>query len=118
MPSRQSARQVKDPTSHAVRNTAARGARTRVNDDMRPASALFKSGVARDAVLRRIIDHASTATSSSSPGRARNDLRPGLRGLLVERYLVIHRVLEERGGIVAIVHGSRDVGALFPTEAT
>jgi toxin ParE1/3/4 len=47
-------------------------------------------------------------------GRARDELRPGLRSLPVERYLVIYRVLEDAVEVVAVVHGSRDIEALFP----
>lgn len=46
-------------------------------------------------------------------GRSRDDLRPGLRGLPVERYLVIYRVLEDVVEIVSVVHASRDADALF-----
>lgn len=46
-------------------------------------------------------------------GRARNDLRPGLRTFPVERYLVIYRVLDDAVEIVSVVHGSRDAEVLF-----
>lgn len=45
-------------------------------------------------------------------GRARDDLRPGLRSLAVDRYVVIYRLPGDVVEIVAIVHGSRDVAAL------
>lgn len=45
-------------------------------------------------------------------GRVRNDLRPGLRSLPVDRYVVIYRVLGDAVEIVTIVHGSRDVDSL------
>ena len=45
-------------------------------------------------------------------GRVRDDLRPGLRSLAVDRYVVIYRVLGDMVEIVTIVHGSRDVDAL------
>jgi toxin ParE1/3/4 len=46
-------------------------------------------------------------------GRARDDLRPGLRSFPVERYLVIYRVLGDAVEIVSVVHGSRDIDAMF-----
>ena len=46
-------------------------------------------------------------------GRSRDDLRPGLRSLTVERYLMIYRALEDVVEIVSVVHGSRDIAALF-----
>ena len=45
-------------------------------------------------------------------GRARDDLRPGLRSLPVDRYVVIYRVLGDVVEIVTILHGSRDVDTL------
>lgn len=48
-------------------------------------------------------------------GRARDDLRPGLRGLPVERYLVIYRILEGAVEIINVVHGSRDIEAVLGT---
>jgi toxin ParE1/3/4 len=53
-------------------------------------------------------------------GRTRDELRPGLRSLPVERYLVIYRVREGAVEVAAVIHGSRDVAALFPggEEAT
>jgi toxin ParE1/3/4 len=48
-------------------------------------------------------------------GRARDeDLRPGLRSLFVDGYVIVHRV--EKDGVVWIlhvVHGNRDLGSLF-----
>jgi toxin ParE1/3/4 len=48
-------------------------------------------------------------------GRRRDhDLRPGLRSLAAEDYVIIHRVLE--GGVVLILHvlhGSRDIEAFL-----
>ena len=46
-------------------------------------------------------------------GRARDDLRPGLRSFPVGRYLVIYRVREDAVEIVNFVQGSRDVDAMF-----
>lgn len=49
-------------------------------------------------------------------GRTRDELRPGLRSLLIERYVVIYHVIEDAVEIVAVVHGSRDIEALFEQE--
>ncbi|HTD57089.1 MAG TPA: type II toxin-antitoxin system RelE/ParE family toxin [Silvibacterium sp.] len=47
-------------------------------------------------------------------GRRRDDLRPGLRSLVADEYLIIHRV-ESDGAVLIlhILHGKRDIGAVF-----
>jgi plasmid stabilization system protein ParE len=47
-------------------------------------------------------------------GRQRNDdLRPGLRSLAANDYVIVHRILEDDVVlIVHVVHGSRDINAL------
>jgi plasmid stabilization system protein ParE len=49
-------------------------------------------------------------------GRARDDLRLGLRSLSVERYLVICHVLADTVEIVGVIHGSRDIVALITDD--
>lgn len=47
-------------------------------------------------------------------GRTRDDLRPGLRSLAAEEYVIIHRVAE--GDVVLVLrvlHGSRDIAAML-----
>lgn len=51
-------------------------------------------------------------------GRLRDDLRPGLRSLPVDRYVVIYRVLGDVVEIVTIVHGSRDVDTVVRSIGT
>ena len=48
-------------------------------------------------------------------GRARDeDLRPGLRSFPVGDYLIIHRMIEDDVVLILhVVHGSRDIEALF-----
>ena len=42
-------------------------------------------------------------------GRARDEIRKGLRSLLTEKHVVFYRILGNRIRIVRILHGSRDV---------
>lgn len=51
-------------------------------------------------------------------GRVRDDLRPGLRSLPVDRYVVIYGVFGDVVEIVTIVHGSRDVDTLVRSAGT
>lgn len=46
-------------------------------------------------------------------GRRRDDLRRGLRGFPVGRYLVVYRVEDDNVLILRVVHGRRDLEALF-----
>jgi toxin ParE1/3/4 len=48
-------------------------------------------------------------------GRARDeDLRPGLRSFPVGKYVIIYRVQQEDVIILRVLHGSRNIEALFP----
>ena len=43
-------------------------------------------------------------------GRARDDLRPGCRGLAVEHHVILYRADEYKVEIVRIVHRKADIG--------
>jgi toxin ParE1/3/4 len=43
-------------------------------------------------------------------GRARDDLAPGLRSLVVQsKYLIFYRVLDKKVQVMRILHGARDI---------
>ena len=46
-------------------------------------------------------------------GRSRDELRPGYRSFPVGQYLVFYRLSESRVEIMHILHGKRDIEALF-----
>jgi toxin ParE1/3/4 len=46
-------------------------------------------------------------------GRSREELAPGLRSFTVESYLIFYRPAEEGIEVIRIVHGQRDITALF-----
>ena len=46
-------------------------------------------------------------------GRTRDDLRPGLRGLPVGDYVILYRINGEDVLILHVIHGRRDIAALF-----
>lgn len=46
-------------------------------------------------------------------GRSRDDLSPGLRNLVEENYLIFYRVEAEDVFVVRILHGARDLSAIF-----
>jgi toxin ParE1/3/4 len=49
-------------------------------------------------------------------GRSRNEVMPGLRSVLVPPYVVFYRVTDFTVGIVRVVHGRRDLDALFADD--
>jgi toxin ParE1/3/4 len=49
-------------------------------------------------------------------GRERPDIRPGLRSLPTQNYVVFYRLVHDTLQIVSVVHGSRDVDTLFDGE--
>jgi len=46
-------------------------------------------------------------------GRARDELRPGLRSFSAGRFLIFYRPLDNGIQVVRVVHGARDIGGLF-----
>lgn len=46
-------------------------------------------------------------------GRARNEIRDGLRSVVKDTHVVFYRVLMDRLRIVRILHGSRDLPKFF-----
>ena len=67
-----------------------------------------------DRLIDSITDRLLLLGDNPYLGRARDDLRPGLRSFPVGQYVVIYRV--DGGGDVLVLHilrGSRDFGGLF-----
>jgi toxin ParE1/3/4 len=46
-------------------------------------------------------------------GRARDELKAGLRSFVVRKYIVFYRIWQDTPVVVRVVHGSRDLEALF-----
>lgn len=69
------------------------------------------------AAARRFNEHLKTAIlrladyPQSAP--ARDNIRPGIRGLKVGRYIAYYRVSADDVLIVRILHAKRDIGASF-----
>ena len=58
----------------------------------------------------------SVALRAIPIGRERPDIRPGLRSLPIQNYIVFHQLVDDTVEIVSVVHGSRDVNTLFDGE--
>jgi toxin ParE1/3/4 len=46
-------------------------------------------------------------------GRSRDELKKGLRSFVVRKYVVFYTIWQEIPVIIRVVHGSRDLEALF-----
>lgn len=49
-------------------------------------------------------------------GRMREEFGAGLRSLVIEKYVLFYRAFPDRIEVVHILHGSRDIAALFKRE--
>ena len=49
-------------------------------------------------------------------GRARDDLAPGLRSIVIEKYVLFYRVTAEAIEVVRVLYGARDIGSILRTE--
>lgn len=76
-----------------------------------------KGGLDRaDSLLDQIEARFRTLAAHPSAGRARFELGTNLRGWPVESYLILYRASEAGIEIVRILHGRRDIRALFETS--
>jgi toxin ParE1/3/4 len=46
-------------------------------------------------------------------GRARDELKVGLRSFVIRKYVVFYRIWQDTPVVIRVVHGSRDLEALF-----
>lgn len=49
-------------------------------------------------------------------GRARSELKGGLRSVVADRYVIFYRVTDHAIEIVRVLHGRRDLAAIFKTD--
>jgi toxin ParE1/3/4 len=66
--------------------------------------------------LRNIYRASERVRTRPLSGRARNEVMPALRSVLVLPYVIFYRVTELSVEIVRVLHGRRDLDAIF--EAT
>jgi toxin ParE1/3/4 len=66
-----------------------------------------------DRVVQLIVERFDLPAEHPRAGRARDDLRPGIRAFPVGDYLILYREAGADVAIVRVVHGSRDLAALF-----
>jgi len=68
-----------------------------------------RSRVAADRLLVRFSERFKELLEFPLLGRDRSELRPSLRGLLVDRYIAFYKVEAERIVIVRVLDGRRDI---------
>jgi toxin ParE1/3/4 len=71
------------------------------------------SPAAADRLLERFQETFARLARHPLMGRARDELRPGLRSFSVRKYVVYYRFFEGRVIIVRVIHGARDVTTMF-----
>lgn len=70
-----------------------------------------------DAVIRNILDIAESLGEYPLRGRVVPEFNdPVVRQITIQNYRLIHRVRRDAVQIVAIIHGSRDLAALWQRE--
>lgn len=68
---------------------------------------------AADRLIEAFREKFSLLAGQPFLGELRPDLRPGLRSFSIDRYVIYYQVRDDRVAIVRVLHGSRDVRALF-----
>ncbi|MFM8444870.1 MAG: type II toxin-antitoxin system RelE/ParE family toxin [Methylococcus sp.] len=63
--------------------------------------------------LRRIEDQCQQLANHPQMGPARRDIAPELRYFPVGSYLILYRILPGAIEVVRVLHGARDISALF-----
>ena len=66
-----------------------------------------------DSVLRFLDQKCATLAASPNIGRRRNELQPNLRSFAAGRYLILYRPVDGGIELVRVLHGARDITALF-----
>ena len=69
-----------------------------------------------DAFVDLIDQKFQALASHPSLGRSRNELEEGLRSFPVGMYIIFYRVIPAGVEIVRVLHGSRDLNAIFTSD--
>lgn len=97
--------------------------RTRISDQARVNTLEIWNYIAEhdidaaDSVVAHITNTFGFLANNPNAGRSRDDLRPGIRSYPVKQYLVFYFPFEDTIVISRIVHGNRDLVALFESES-
>ncbi len=64
--------------------------------------------------IEKVIEHLETFPYM---GRTRDELRIGLRSLVIRQYVIFYVVWQETAIVLRVLHGSRDIEAVFQDDA-
>jgi len=71
---------------------------------------------AADRIIEAMREKARFYVEFPGAGGPRDDLRPGLRSFVVERYVVFYRPVADSIEILRVLHGSRDIDSLMQND--
>ena len=71
-----------------------------------------------NAIIGKIRDACRMLDEHPFAGRARDDIRPGLRCVVASPHVVFYRVVDDVTEIVRVVDGRRDIDELFDETPT
>jgi len=66
-----------------------------------------------EKVIRQVEQTVSILGQHPFAGRARDEIRPNLRSIRARAHIVFHRVDERAVEVVRVLHGRRDIEAVF-----
>jgi toxin ParE1/3/4 len=69
-----------------------------------------------DNIVRKIAGTCIVISDHPLAGRARDELRPGVRSLAVRPHVVFYRVVNGMPEIVRVLDGRRDIDAIFAED--
>ncbi len=71
-----------------------------------------------DKIVRDIAGSSRLIEHHPLAGRARDEIRPGLRSIPARPYVIFYRIRDDVAEIVRILHGRRDVDEIFANDTT
>jgi toxin ParE1/3/4 len=69
-----------------------------------------------DKIVREITGSSRLLEDHPFAGRARDEIRPGLRSIPSHPYVIFYRIREDVAEIVRILHGRRDLDEIFAND--
>lgn len=73
-------------------------------------------GATADRILRQIGQAVTLIEDFPLAGRARDEIRSGLRSMAVAPQIVFYRLRDDRAEIVRVLDGRRDIEAIFSDD--
>jgi toxin ParE1/3/4 len=71
---------------------------------------------AADRLVQTLVNTYLSLADTPGIGRDRRELRPGVRSMPVGNYLIFYRFDDERLFVVRVLHGARNLRAVFRKE--